>query len=304
MSNGLPINQMPITALAPWAGAKRNLAGTIVEMLGKHRVFWDLFCGSMAIILAKEPCVLETAVDLHGGLTNLARVLQAEELALRLYEKLNRTLMSESLFADAAARYRERGYDLHGDEPDLDRAYDYFLCAWLGRNGCAGTQSYNQGFCVRYTANGGHAAKRWRSAIASIPAWHWRLMNVTILRRDVFEVIERIPDENGTAIYADPPYLTKGFRYVHDLQAEDHERLAGMLRRFHDARVVVSYYDDPRLQDLYPGWTMHKIEVSKAIAMQGSRGKNDRRATEVLLVNQPDDGPLFSVPSVPSVAEK
>jgi len=292
---------MKIKALVPAAGGKRNLADTIVALFPKHRRFWDMFCLSLSVTFAKEPCVMETAVDLNGDLTNLARVLQIEDLALQLYSRAARTLMSESLFRDAADRFKCRGYAEGEQEPSLERAYDYLLCSWLGRNGCAGTQSYNQGFCVRYTANGGHAAKRWRSVIESIPAWHWRLMNVTILCRDVFGEIERIPDDPDTVIYLDPPYFEKGFRYIHDLPSLEEEQkardagkktikghiaLAEALSRFQKARVVLSYYDHPKLSELYPDWTQHKIEVSKALSHQGARGENNVKAVEVLLVNE------------------
>lgn len=284
---------MTIKALVPAAGGKRNIAEQIVSLFPKHRIFWDMFCLSLSVTFAKEPCVMETAVDLNGDLTNLARVLQIEDLAVQLYARTARTMMSEALFRDAADRFKARGYAEGEQEPSLDRAYDYLLCSWLGRNGCAGTQSYNQGFCVRYTANGGHAAKRWRSVIESIPAWHWRLMNVTILCRDVFGQLERIPDADDTVIYLDPPYLEKGFRYIHDFTSEDHVRLAGLLHRFNHAYVVCSYYEHPKLAELYPDWHKHTIEVSKALAHQGRRGANDVKAVEVLLVNQHTQETLF-----------
>jgi DNA adenine methylase len=275
---------MKITAIAPWFGGKRNLAPEIIKLLGKHRVYWEPMCGGMSVLLAKPPCVMETANDLHGDLTNLAHVVQNEDMAVDLFGRLGRSLMSEALFEDAAERYHKRGYGGDG-KPDVDAAFDYCLCAWLGRNGVTGTLSYNQGFCVRYTANGGHAAKRFQSVMESIPAWYHRLRNVTILCRDAFELIPRIEDTSGTAIYIDPPYLVKGSKYVHDFLGLDHYRLSQELNRFKQARVVCSYYDDPALADFYPGWTCHKIEVSKALAHQGSRGKNNVKAVEVLLVN-------------------
>lgn len=284
---------MKIKALVPAAGGKRNLAEEIVCLFPKHRVFWDLFCLSLSVTFAKEPCMMETGVDLNGDLTNLARVLQIEDLAMQLYARTARTLMSEALFRDAAARFKARGYAEGEQDPSLERAYDYLLCSWLGCNGVAGTESYNQGFCVRYTANGGHGAKRWRSVIESIPAWHWRLMNVTILCRDVFKILERIPDADDTVLYADPPYFEKGFKYVHDFAPEDHDRLANLLRRFRKAHIVLSYYDHPKLDELYPDWAKHKIEVSKALSHQGARTSKDTRAVEVLLVNQTGQMPLF-----------
>jgi len=275
-----------ITALAPWFGSKRNLAPAIVEELGPHRVYWEPFCGSMAVLLAKAPCVMETVNDLHGDLVNLARVIQNQTLGSQLYRRLRRTLMHEQLHREAAERHRDRGYTGDGP-PSLEEAYDYFLCAWLGRNGVAGTASYNGGFCVRYTANGGHAAKRWSSVVDSIPAWRMRIRNVTILCRNAFELFPKIEDRSGTAIYVDPPYLVKGAKYVHDFADGDHQRLADALVRFTQARVVVSYYDDPRLADLYPGWSIRKIVVSKALAVQGRRGVNDTKAVECLLLNGP-----------------
>jgi DNA adenine methylase len=284
-----------ITALAPWFGGKRNLSAAIVEELGEHRVYWEPFCGSMAVLLSMPPCVMETANDLHGDLTNLARVIKDACEGPRLYRRLRRMLMAEELFEDSAEIIRE-------DDPidgaiDPERAFHYFVVSWLGRNGVAGTGSYNAHFCVRYTANGGHAAKRWESAIESIPQWHKRLRNVTILRRDAFEIIPRIDDKAGTAIYVDPPYIEKGSTYLHDfgmsskrgqdkssaLQA--HRDLAALLRRFKKTRVVVSYYEHPMLSELYPGWSCRRIEVSKALAHQGRRGENDTKAMEVLLIN-------------------
>ena len=281
--------KMKIKALAPWFGGKRNLAPLIVELLGPHQVYWEPFCGSMAVLMVKPPCVMETVNDLHADLINLAHVIQDVRLGPQLYRRLRRTLMSEQLFCEAAERYKRRGYQATNKSPDIDRAYDYFLCAWLGRNGVAGTQSYNQGFCVRYTANGGHAAKRWKSAVSSIPAWRRRLANVTILQRDAFGLLEKIEDRKGTVIYIDPPYLVKGAKYIHDFEDADHERLAVLLNKFTKSRIVVSYYDHPRVGQLYSKWRRHEIVVTKSLNNQNRRNNKNKgvRATEVLLVNGP-----------------
>lgn len=281
------VAEMKVSAIAPWFGSKRNLAPTIVETLGRHRAYWEPFCGSMAVLLAKPAVAMETVNDLHGDLINLARVLADESTAVALYGRLSRMLMHEALFHEAAERWRARGRQPAPDAPDVDSAADFMVCSWVGRNGVAGTESYNQGFSVRYTKNGGHAATRWVSAVASIPAWHERLRSVTILNRDAFAILERIEDAVGVVIYIDSPYLRKGTRYVHDFAGEDHRRLAEALRRFKSTRVVVSYYDEPELEGLYPGWARVKIDVCKALASQNKRDTaNETRATEVLLVNQ------------------
>lgn len=284
---------MKIKAIAPWFGAKRNLAPKIVELLGPHKTYWEPFCGSMAILLAKPPCVMETVNDLHGDLINLARVVRDEKLAPKLYRKLRRTLMHEQIFIEAAERCRERGHCFDAREPDLGRAYDYFVCSWIGRNGVAGTVGYNQGYCLRFTSKGGHAATRFKSVVESIPAWRRRLRQVTILQRDAFEIIPRIEDEPKTAIYIDSPYIDHEKDYVNKIEPDDHKRLAEMLHRFQKARVVVSYYDHPKLNKLYPDWQRQEIVIAKALGHQGKRGQNAVRVKEVLLVNQKTREGLF-----------
>jgi site-specific DNA-adenine methylase len=98
-----------IGALSPWFGSKRNLAPRIVETLGKHTAYWEPFCGSLAVTLAKPQTAMETVNDLHGDLVNLARVVQHDELSIQLFSKLSRVACSESLHRDAAVRHRERG---------------------------------------------------------------------------------------------------------------------------------------------------------------------------------------------------
>lgn len=296
------MNEAKIKAIAPWFGGKRNLAPVIVDALGPHRVYWEPFCGSMAVLLVKPPCVMESVNDLHGDLINLARTIQHSQEGPRLYRRLRRVLMAEESFNESGEIVRD---STPSDVLDPERAFHYFITAWLGRNGVAGTGSYNAHFCVRYTANGGHAAKRWQSVVESIPAWRRRLASVTILRRDAFQILERIDDKAGTAIYVDPPYLKKGATYLHDFgmkpkrgqdrerAMEDHRRLAEALSRFRHCRVVVSYYDDPLLVELYPGWSKHTHEVSKALAHQGRRGASDAKAQEVLLINENNAGKLF-----------
>ncbi len=303
--------QMKITALAPWFGGKRTLAPRIVAELGKHRVYWEVFAGGMAVLFAKEPTVMETVNDLHGDLINLARVVHSDELAPVLFDRVNRTAMHEGVFAEARARTLARKNAPASDVPDLQRAADYMVCAWLGRNGVSGTSSYNQGFCVRYTANGGHAAKRFQSVAESIPAWWQRLRNVTILNRNARELLPRIEDKAGTALYIDPPYFEKGAKYVHDFDDaaefagmfcgdEDrpmsHGELAELLSRFKKSRVVVSYYDHPEIRRLYRGWTFIDCTMTKSLVNQGMRSKEGAvKAPEVLIVN----GPSFTAGATP-----
>lgn len=280
--------QAKITALAPWFGSKRTLAPKIIAALGPHTAYWEPFCGSMAVLLAKPRATMETVNDLHGDLINLARVIRDQFDGPRLYRRLRRTNCIDSLIEQAKQ-------ELETETDPFDRAYWYFIDSWLGRNGCAGSRSSNNGFCIRFTAGGGSPAVRLESAIRSIPAWRRRMRRVIIIRKDAFWLLSRISDAPGTAIYCDPPYLAKGCDYTHDfdnngggLIPDDHTRLASALSRFTKTRVVVSYYAHPRLAELYPAprWRVIDCATTKALVNQGMRDREGATvAPEVLLCN-------------------
>lgn len=280
------MSEAKIKALAAWFGGKRTLAGRIVEEVGDHSAWWELGCGSLAVTLAKPPCSMETCVDLHGDLTNLAFVVQDVDLAEQLYDRLGRTLLSRELCDRSRQVICEEPAPQAMDPADVERAYHYMVLSWMGRNGASGTNHYNSGFCIRYTKNGGAAATRFRSAVESIPAWHERLQSVTIMRANLFDVAERIEDSPRVVIYCDPPYVKKGALYLHDFEADDHAKLANRLSRFKHTRVIVSYYDHPLVRELYADWTWRHLDATKALVSQGMRDKGGAvKAPEVLLIN-------------------
>lgn len=277
---------MLIGSLAPWFGSKRTIAPAIVEAIGPHTVYWEPFCGSMAVLFAKPRCKTEIVNDLHGDLVNLARVVQDTRLGPALYRRLRRVWSSEALFRDSLDVIR--GGHPDPSPKDLDRAFHYFVASWQGMNGVAGTSACNTNYCRRFTSTGGDAGRRFVAAVRSIPEWRRRLERVQVLSSDGIELCERIEDRDGVVIYCDPPYLTKGARYAHDFADADHLRLAVALGRFHFTRVVISYYDDPRLGALYPGWNRLPVDASKGLVNQGRRGKGGATpAPEVLLSNLP-----------------
>ena len=297
--------EMKIKAIAPWFGGKRNLAPRIVEQLGPHRYYCEPFCGGISVLLAKNPAGIEVVNDLHGEVTNLARVIQSDQ-AYDLYERLARTSFCEGLYQDCRQRWIEGGL-----EDPVDRAYDFFVVSWMGRNGMSGTQRSKYPFQMvkRFSPNGGDGAVRFRNAIDSLPAWHQRLRKVTIFNMDGLELLNNLHDEPRVVVYADPPYLMSGQRdskthYEHEFGQgdffgdglDDHARLAQTLNRFDDVRVIVSYYNEPRLDELYPPdkWEKMIIPVDKVIGYSTRSGREVRKAEEVLLIN----GPIFEKAAV------
>ena len=300
-------DKMLVKAIVPWMGGKRTMAPLIVEQLGKHGQYFEPFCGSLAVLLAKPPCQKETVNDLHGDLINLAFVLQDEQCAPELYDRLQRALFCEELLTKAKSVLSSGDLDPEfrvgtANSEATERAYWYFLSSWMGRNGTAGTARVDYQIAVRWTKNGGSPTVRWKHAVESIPWWHERLRNVVILRRNAFSILDRFEDVKETAIYADPPYHAKtrgdgksgsSAKYQHEfnhdnpLFGDDHKRLRDILSIYKKARIVVSYYDCPEIRALYAGWTFIESYRQKHLHAQNGRGARPKEAPEVLIVNGP-----------------
>lgn len=282
------MDEMKIAGIAPWFGSKRMMAPDIVKQLGPHKYYFEGCAGSMSVLLAKEPSDHEMACDLHGALTNLAWIVQNEHTAAELFNRLQRTLYSDELFLQSKT-WLATNEPTDDGKAYVDWAYHYFIASWMGRNGVSGTKRSNYQLATRWTSGGGSGPLRFRSAVESIPAWLDRLRNVQILRRDLFEILPKLEDEPGLAIYCDPPYLdntmTGNSRYLFHFDKSQHRCLAEQLARFVHARVVVSYYADPWLKELYPGWTFVDHSRFKQLHSQNKRGASESVAPEQLIIN-------------------
>lgn len=285
-------------SLLPYYGAKRRLAPTIVRQLGAHKAYYELCAGSMAVLLAKPRCRPEIAVDLYGALVNLARVLASPRWP-ELRRRVARTLIHEAVFKAAVARERDLlasgggGWPVaessaYADVSDacLDAAYLTLMLGWMGRSGVAGRPG-SHSFGVHWVPT---AANPWPGVARSIRSWHERLAGVEILQRDAVLVAERAPDRAGVAVYADPPYIVEGGHYAHAFTDAQHRAFAAALNAKRHARVVVSYYEHPLLEELYPRgprgrWT--HLPVHQANTLGASCGAKKATLPEVLLINGP-----------------
>lgn len=201
-------------------------------------------------------------------------------------------------------------YGRRVDSNMIEFAYWYFIGSWMARNGTAGTERRDYQIAVRWTNSGGSPTTRFKNATESIPAWHERLKNVVILNRDAFQFLDKFEDDSRTAMYVDSPYTWEtradgngaGGRYLFDFPAskkregspslfggepeEDlHDVLARTLRAYNHARIVVSYYDCPRVRSLYEGWRFIDKHRQKHLHAQAGRGARKLDAPEVLIVN-------------------
>lgn len=281
---------MTITALAPWFGGARSLAHRIGPELGRLGWCGVLFAGGMPE-LPHIRTQAGVATDLHRHIINVARVVAEDGLLLRMIRRVDRLLFHEDVLAAAQRRCMDREHggrvglfsegtraDAH---PDLEWAADYFVCCWMGRGGYAGRGGeLTQSIAVRYTASGGSSAKRWRSAVESLPAWGTVLSRWQFVCESAFDVLARLKPQEKAGLYLDPPWVGAGDEYIHRFTTEQHIKLARECARLRSYRIVVRYGDHPLIRELYPEPAWRWVEST-------TRNQINGEVLEVLIVNGP-----------------
>jgi DNA adenine methylase len=292
---------MTIGALAPWYGCKRTLGPKIVFHINpKCDFFFSGFCGSGAVELLVDWPRMQVWNDLNADIHNLIKVLQSSSLRAELQDRLKFTFAEERQFFESREKFFSRRPIII---PDLDHAFHSLCYWWLGINGYAGiaTKS-NTGYARRFGPNGGTHSVRWNSFKDSIDFIAERLKEVDFWSKDIGDVLPKIQDLEGTSIYLDPPYLRKSDEYAHDFAAiwesqtdglfgknderMTHQKLAEMAGRFERAQVLISYYEEPEIDLLYPPERWDKIDLATKKNLGNSTGSTEKVAPEILLINR------------------
>lgn len=278
-----------VTAIAPWFGSNRNLAHEVGRHLAGCKWVGVPFAGGMSELLHITARTMLVS-DMHAHVLNLAAVVADADLNARLRARLNDLPVHPDVLTIAQRRCRERekatALDRIGgaSEPppaDLDWAANYFVCAWMSRNGNAGTANeFSATQSIRWTATGGDSAIRFRNATESLAGWSDTMRRCTFTRLDVFQFLINVKDHAGHGLYLDPPFPDVGDDYKFRFGEAQQVQLARSLGTFKNCKVVCRFYDHPLVQRLYPEelWTWHRPVGGKT-----QTGKN---APEVLLVNR------------------
>ena len=296
-----------VTAVAPWYGSQAGINRMVVPELARARQLYDVCCGGLSLLLALKPGHYqetthhkgktvsrwvrrrEVVNDLHGGLVNVCRVLASHRRGA-LAKQLDETVCHEAIFHEAAAwldghhgvvapSVFEAGVEHHM------AAYYQCIVWWMGAGGEAGTGGTPR-MSKRHSAGGGAGASRFRAFVGSIEGIGKRLERVEIWQQDAVGLIDKIKDEDGTAIYVDPPFLVGGQRYEHTVDEAWWERLAEALGRFERCKLVVRHYPHERMEAWFPPgfWRWETSERNKASTQPGrGLGGGATRATEMLM---------------------
>lgn len=258
----------PITALVPWYGSNRTLAANVGAALKGCRWVGVPFAGGMCELRHIEASTILVG-DLHRHVINLANVLKSGEFGPMLIRDLRRQVFHEDELANAQRRLtiREKRASEYNrsvmSEVSYEDAVDYFVIAWMGRNGTAGTPAeFKAGLSVRWDAGGGDSAIRFRSAVEALRDWRTIMVRCTFVVRDVFDFLREVQDKPGHGLYCDPPFPGPGDKYTHPFDERKQRRLSEELTSFKTCRVVCRFYDHPLIRELYSEgeWQWHHFK--------------------------------------------
>ena len=259
-------------AVLKYPGAKNRLANWIIEQIPPHNVYLEPFAGSLAVLLNKERCHIETVNDLDGDIVNFFRVLRDRKGELEKVIQL--TPYSRAEYVNA---YTET-------DDEIEKARRFAVKCWMGF-GCG--NRYQNGFKSGQQSSSPNPAKAWAELPKTLYCASERLKGVQIENLPAVELIRRYNTED-VFIYADPPYLhktRKNYLYNYEMKDDEHEELLKILLK-HPGKVLISGYDNDIYNDLLSGWE----KISKVTLAEGGAKRK-----ETLWMNYKKEINIFSL---------
>lgn len=270
---------MKITALAPFYGSNRMGARHVGELLTGCDWVGIAFAGGMSEVPQIKARTI-VVNDVHRHVINLAAVVADPALKSRLIERLDATPFHPDMLARSQTCAMAFDCTDPAQRPDLDAAFDYFVCAWMARNGVAGTAGeFKAGFSMRWEAGGGDSAIRFRNATEGLADWHRVMQRCSFSTLDAFAFLANCRDKPSQGIFCDPPWPDDGYKYRHPFTEAQHTELAEVLAGYRRARVVVRLGDHPLVRRLYAESHWHWQPVA-------GRTATNRAKAEVLLIRR------------------
>lgn len=234
-----------------WYGGKFSHLDFILPNLPTDaRHFCDVFGGSAAVLINREPASAETFNDIDSDLTNFFATLRDTTTGDALLRAIALTPFSREELMQACTPA--------DDLDNVERARRFFVRARQTRTGLAQTSSEGRwAHCVLTSRAGmAGAVSRWLGSIEGLSEIVQRLLRVQIENAPALEVIERF-DSPDTLFYLDPPYVhaERGdvSSYGTEMTDEDHIELAELLHQC-EGRFAVSGYRSELYDDLFESW--------------------------------------------------
>lgn len=240
----------------PYYGGKNSHLSWLLPLLpdaGMIKHYCEPFGGSAAVLLNREPALVETYNDLDEMLVTFFRVLR--DYPDELFRLLNLTPYSRWEFENSRC---VRGLS------DIERARRFYVHIRQVFGGkLIDTSSWGR---QKVTSNRGmsKAVSGWWSGIDKLVAVTSRLLRVQIECLPAIDVIRNC-DTPDTLFYCDPPYVVRSCTsqmYRYEYSEEQHIRLAKALNEIEGLAAVSGYRCD-LLDVLYHNWRRYDAKPKK-----------------------------------------
>lgn len=231
-----------MNAILKYPGAKNRIAEWIISFIPEHKVYVEPYAGSLAVLLNKPRCHIETVNDLDNDVVNFFKVLREHtEEFVRLIE-----------LTPYARQEYEQSYITLDTDTEVEKARKFCVKCWQGF-GCG--NNYHNGFKNGQRSNSPNPAKAFSKLPKTVREVAKRLQGVQIENLPALEILKRYDTEDVFA-YIDPPYLPgtrKGYLYRHEMNIDGHEELLETIKK-HPGRFLISGYDNDLYNDILIGW--------------------------------------------------
>ena len=234
-----------------WYGGKfSHLDFLLPNLPNDARHFCDVFGGSAAVLINREPAPVETYNDLDAELVNFFATLRHPDMGERLLREIALTPFSRQELMMACTP--ETGLDT------VERGRRFYVRARQTRTGLAQTSSAGRwAHCILTSRSGmAGAVSRWLGSIDGLPQIVDRLLRVQIDNAPALEVIQRY-DTSDTLFYLDPPYVhdSRGDKHAYygEMSDFDHTELARLLHGI-KGRAAISGYRSDLYDSIYADW--------------------------------------------------
>jgi len=257
-------------------GAKQRISSSIIELLPPHNAWVEVFCGSAAITLAKDPAGIEVINDLDGNIVNLFKQLRNN------YKKLIRAVE----LTPYAREEFEKAKIINKKDSELERARKFLILSMMTVNATVGDLNCGFSYSMSYTRGGREArVNRWVNLPERISKVVERIKYTRVENKDARDIVEIFSDRPATLMYLDPPYFVKR---SHDycIDAKDKEFHEELLELCCDSKamIMVSNYDNnlyKKYLNRNTGWTRKIINTTT----RDTSGRNfDRK--EIIWMNE------------------
>ncbi|MGG1669970.1 DNA adenine methylase [Paenibacillus sp. NRS-1783] len=259
--------RIPMTVRSPliWFGGKSKYAKHLISRFPEHRIYVEPFGGAAHVLAQKPKSQHEVYNDIDGEVVNFLRINQSVPEQLRAaceYIPYSRQVEKEPLPTDPFER-AVRWFYMNRSAISSGNADPVSQTGW--RHSTVSSQNPAQGYV---------------SACTRLKEFAERFKGVMIEQADFRMVIQKY-DHPNALFYVDPPYAGREQFYAGKFTEEDHRDLARLLHRVR-GKVVLSYYADPLIDELYSDFRRETFVGQKQVV--GCAGR-EVHTQELILTN-------------------